>query len=258
MRRVTFRTLFALCLAVLAWPSLASEVVPYTWQDNVARPSVQKGVTPAAGDVVAAAAAIDFTPSDASHTVCPAYGACPPGSQTTTEYIDFGVDFTQFGSHPPVGVFDDGAIPKWGGVNGSGNLDLLTDTCARIVEPGTTTQGVTDYLAVAAGHVEGPSAILLEAYDAGGTLVGSSIGDDGNGTADSGDVLAVVDLSGTPVIASFCVSTPTADNYGVSEIALNTPTAAVPTVAPLGLVGLALLLMIIGGTLIRRKWSFRR
>ncbi|MBY6203936.1 IPTL-CTERM sorting domain-containing protein [Halomonas denitrificans] len=197
---------------------------------------------------------ITFEPIDAPHAVCPPFGACPPADQVTDEYLGFGVDFTPFGGNPPVGVFND-PPEKFGGVNAAGDLDLVTDTCGQIVVPGTTNPGRTDVIGVAAGGVGGPSDILLEAFDAGGALVGSSIADDG---ADGdGDIIAVVsDPNGA--IASFCVSTPTGDTHGVHFIYLNTPeaglpqTTEVPSLSALGLGVLALLLAAAGLFGVRR------
>lgn len=162
---------------------------------------------------------ITFEPASAAHPNCPPFGACPPGIQVTIEYLTFGVDFTTFNGHPPVGVFTD-PPDKFGGVNASGDLDLVTPTCGRIVLLGTTTQGLTNFIGAAAGAVSGPADILLEAFDGAGGLIGSSIADDGVDA--DGDLIAEVpDPSGS--IASFCVSTPTADTHGVHFIYLDTP-----------------------------------
>jgi hypothetical protein len=165
---------------------------------------------------------ITFEPISAAHPTCPPFGPCPPGSQITTEYQGFGVDFTQFGGHPPVGVFVD-PPEKFGGVNGGGILDLVTASCGRIVVVGSTSQGLTDFIGASAGGVGGPSDILLEAFNPAGTLIGSSIADDGV-DPDGGDLIAEVS-DPTQQIASFCISTPTADTYGMHFVYLNTPIA---------------------------------
>jgi hypothetical protein len=168
---------------------------------------------------------ISFIPEDAAHPLCPAFGACPPASQISTEYIGFGVDFSEQPGQPPVGVFADGPLTdEWGGVNAVGNLDLQTDVNGRVVWQGTTAQGLTDLIAVTAGFVSSPHDILLEVFNSDGVLIGSSIGDDGFGP-DSRH-LAIVNLSGDFSIASFRVSTPTSDAYGVRRIYLNTPACA--------------------------------
>jgi hypothetical protein len=162
---------------------------------------------------------ITFEPASAAHPTCPPFGSCPPGSQITTQYQAFGVNFAVFNGHPPVGVFTD-PPDKFGGVNAGGILDLLTPTCGRIVLVGTSTQGRTNFIAAAAGFVSGPNDILLEAYNPAGALIGSSIADDGQDA--DGDLIAEVpDPNGQ--IASFCVSTPTQDTHGVHFIYLNTP-----------------------------------
>ena len=192
-------------------------------------------------------AEISFVPEDAAHPMCPAFGSCPPALQITTEYVGFGVDFTAQPGQPPVGIFDD--FPEeWGGVNAAEVLDLLTDVHGRIVVPGSTDQGATDFLAVTAGFVNAPEDILLEAFDADDVLVGSSFGDDGFGP-DSRH-LAIVDLTGTPVIARFRVTTPTADSFGMRRVYLNNPIAGVDTIEipALNTTGIVILLLLLSGT----------
>jgi hypothetical protein len=162
---------------------------------------------------------ITFEPISAAHPTCPPFGSCPPASQITTHYQGFGVNFAVFNGHPPVGVFTD-PPDKFGGVNASGILDLLTPTCGRIVLVGTATQGRTNFIGVAAGFSNGPNDLLLEAFNNAGTLIGSSIADDGFDA--DGDLIAEVpDPNGQ--IASFCLSTPTGDAHGVHFDYLNTP-----------------------------------
>jgi hypothetical protein len=183
---------------------------------------LQAGVTGPRGKVArlgVPAADITFEPVSAAHPTCPPFGPCPPGSQITTHYVAFGVDFTVFNGHPPTGVFSD-PPEKFGGVNAQGDLDLVTPDCGRIVVVGTTNQGLTDFIAIAAGSVAGPADILLEAFNPAGVLIGSSIADDG---ADAdGDLIAEIS-DPTQQIASFCVSSPTLDTYGHHFVYLNTP-----------------------------------
>jgi hypothetical protein len=165
------------------------------------------------------AADITFEPISAAHPTCPPFGPCPPGSQITTQYIGFGVDFTVFNGHPPTGVFSD-PPEKFGGVNAGGILDLVTPDCGRIVVVGSTNQGLTNFIAISAGNVTGPADILLEAFNAAGALIGSSIADDGN----DGDGDLIAEFSDpNQQIASFCVSSPTLDTYGHHFVYLNTP-----------------------------------
>jgi hypothetical protein len=167
------------------------------------------------------AADITFEPISAAHPTCPPFGPCPSGSQITTHYLAFGVDFTVFNGHPPVGVFSD-PPEKFGGVNAGGILDLVTPDCGRIVLVGSTTQGVTNFIAIAAGSVGGPTDILLEAFNPAGALIGSSIADDG--VDGDGDLIAEFSDPGQQ-IGSFCVSTPTQDTFGHHFVYLNTPVA---------------------------------
>ena len=164
---------------------------------------------------------ITFEPSNAAHPVCPPFGACPPAMQITTHYQAFGVNFAVFNGHPPVGVFTD-PPDKFGGVNAQGNLDLITASCGRIVVVGSSQQGVTNFIAASAGSVGGPGDILLQAFNPAGTLIGSSIADDG--VDPNGDLIAEVS-DPTQQIGSFCISTPTGDTYGMHFVYLNTPVA---------------------------------
>lgn len=162
---------------------------------------------------------ITFEPSDAPHATCKAFGPCPPENFVTTEYLGFGVDFSAWAGHAPVAVFDD-PPEKFGGVNDSGILDLFTTTCGRIVVPGSSAAGLTDFIAVAAGLAD-PGGNFLEAFDSGGVLIGSSFNDDGMDA--DGDLIAEVS-DPTNSIAGFCVSTPNKDAFGVHFVYLNDPT----------------------------------
>ena len=231
-----------LSLVALTSQSLLAQGDPWTILDNPGPadpPAEPRGVPTA--DII-------FTPDSAAHSLCPPFAACPPGSQITDEYIDFGVDFTVFNGNPPVGVFID-PPEKFAGVNGSGDLDLVTDSCGRIVVPGSQSQATTDLIIIEAGNVLGPNDILLEVYDAGGTVIGSSIADDGTG--EDGDLVAVVQVDGQ-TIASFCVITPTNDTYGLRRIHLNDPGVGVQTMSPAAILGLALLMAVVGSLFLRQ------
>ena len=232
-----------LSLVALTSQSLLAQSNSWTVQDNpgAADPPTDLGGVPTA-DII-------FTPDSAAHAVCPPFGQCPPGLQITNEYNDFGVDFVVFDGHPPMGVFSD-PPDKFGGVNGSGDLDLVTDSCGRIVVPGSQSQGATDLVIIEAGFVGGPNDILLEVYDAGGTVIGSSIADDGTGA--DGDLVAVVQVGGQ-TIASFCVITPTNDTHGVRRIHLNDPAVDVPAMSPAAVLGLALLMAVVGFLFLRQR-----
>jgi hypothetical protein len=204
----------ALALTALIFQPLSAQGAPWTALDN-------KGVTHPPGGFVGAAQDVVFTPDNAPHNTCPPFGPCPPGNRTTTEYLAFGVDFTVFGGNPPLGIFSD-PPDKFGGVNAAGDLDLITDSCGRIVIPNSQAQATTDLVMIEAGFVGGPGDILLEVYNVGGAVIGSSIADDGIGP--DGDLVARVQL-GSATIASFCVITPTNDTYGLRRIHLNSPQA---------------------------------
>ncbi len=179
-----------------------------------------------------------FTPMDAPHVNSPPFGPVAPGGVITTEYIDFGVDFTSTGG-PDVAVFDDGGkVFAWTGVNDAGIVDLLTETNGWSVIPGPTDQGTTDMIQIEAGFVGSNDALLLEVFDTGGFLIGSTIFDDGIGP--NGRRLGMLNVAG---IASFRVSTPLSDTYGVDTIWLG---AIVPGPG-------ALALMAVGGVFARRR-----
>ncbi len=227
------------CAVALTSPSVFAQDDPWTARDNESVAPASPAGLPTF-DIV-------FTPDDAPHAVCPPFGSCPPADQITDEYIGFGVDFTAFDGNAPIGVFTD-PPDKFAGVNAQGNLDLLTDTCARIVATGSQTQATTDLVIIEAGLVSGASAIELQVYDLGGSLIDSAIADQGTGV--DGDVIAVVQASG---IASFCVTTPTNDSYGLRRIYLNDPGAAAPTMGSAALLALGLLLALTGALYLRRR-----
>jgi hypothetical protein len=154
----------------------------------------------------------EFSPSDAPHVNSPPFGPVSPGGVITTEYVGFGVDFTSFNGSPDVAVFDD-PPEAWTGVNDAGIVDLLTDTFGRIVMPGTTRQGTTDMIQIEAGLLLSDDGLVLEVFDVVGALIGATIFDDGVGP--NGRRLAMLDVDG---IASFRVTTPLDDHYGINTI----------------------------------------
>ncbi len=171
-----------------------------------------------AAAVLASAAKADlitmFTPADAPHVTSPVFGFVTPSGVITTEYIDFGVDFTSFNGSPNVGIFADAPLTEaWTGVNSAGILDLLTDTFGRIVAPGTTRQGTTGLIQIEAGVLDSDDALVLEVFNTAGVLIGSTIFDDGIGP--TGRRLAKLALDG---IGSFRVTTPLDDHYGITTI----------------------------------------
>jgi hypothetical protein len=84
-----------------------------------------------------------------------------------------------------------------------------------IVLPGTTTQGLTDYISVEAGYAA-DGALLLTVFDQFGGVLGTRAnGLDGSGP--NGRSLMILALPG---IASFSISTPALDEFGVNQIEL--------------------------------------
>ena len=168
--------------------------------------------------VLASAARADFitifTPADAPHVTSFVFGFVSPSGVITTQYIDFGVDFTSFNGSPNVAVFADApGTDAWTGVNRAGILDLLTDTFGRIVAPGTTGQGTTDLIQIEAGVLDSDDGLVLEVFNTAGVLIGSTIFDDGIGP--TGRSLARLSVDG---IGSFRVTTPLDDHYGITTI----------------------------------------
>ena len=163
-----------------------------------------------------------FAAEDATHTLCIPFQVCPPENFTRVEYRALGVEFSDREALPPVAIYTD-PPDSFAGLNKESKIDLLSNVNGRIVSSGTSTQGGTDLISVSAGLVASSDDILLEAFDASGAVVGSSLGDDGFDA--DGHHVAIVDLTGNPIITSFRVSTPTSDTFGVHQICLNTPLA---------------------------------
>lgn len=181
------------------------------------------------------AALITHVPGDRTPPVVVSspFATVASGGVVGANFIDFGVDYS-FGNVEA--IFSDPPL-AFSGVNSSNNVDLLTAVDGRIVLLGTTTQGLTNFISVVAGNSDA-NALLLEAFDLSGNLVGSATNAVGGATTFS---VSTVGYS----IASFRVSTPTSDTFGVRSVTLETPIAvvssAVPepsTVASLGLAGL--------------------
>lgn len=168
----------------------------------------------------AQAAFITHTPGDRVPpvVVSPPFGTLAPGGAAGTNYIAFGVDYTFGGVE---GVFSDPPL-AFGGVNGSNVVDLLAPVDGRIVLLNTATQGLTDFVSVLAGG-SAAGALLLEVFDIGGGLLGSATNPGGVSTFS-------VNNAGVFNIASFRVSTPVGDTFGVRQVTINDPVAAGPPV----------------------------
>jgi hypothetical protein len=184
------------------------------------------------------ASTISFTPGSVpTVAVSPAFGAIVPGGTVGSNYVAFGVDFSYGGTE---GVFDDPPL-AFAGTNASGIIDLLSPVDGRIVAPGTTTQGVTDFLYAEAG--DSPAGLLtLTAFDLAGHVIQSVL----NGNPLGPDGLTTFSIS-APGIAAFRI-TSAANTFGVDVIRLNTPSAVaaapIPGALPLfasALIGLCVL-----------------
>jgi hypothetical protein len=187
---------------------------------------------------LAAQSAQAFTPdSFGGVVVSPAFGALAPGGAAGTNYIAFGVDFTYGGVE---GVFSD-PPHAFGGVNGSGVVDLIAPVDGRIVVLGTLNQGVTNFLYAEAGYAN-DGTLLLSVFDTALSLIGTAP----NGPPSGANGRTTFSIS-APGIAYFSITNPGQDTFGVDEITLNTPVAApVPEpetyammLAGLGLLGFA-------------------
>ena len=101
---------------------------------------------------------------------------------------------------------------------------------------GTTTQGLTNYVSVAAGNSDAGS-LLLEVFDINNLLLASQ-SNISSGISTFGITRGLAD------IAYFRVSTPAGDTFGVDEVTIETPiatTTGVPepaSIAVFGLIGM--------------------
>ena len=184
---------------------------------------------------------ISFIPDDVDVEVCTPFNPCPLDDRITTEYWEFGVDFTATGDNPTVAVYNDPPL-QWAGVTNN-RIDLVTEVNGRVVLPNSTTQGLTDFVSVAAGIFTRPKNGLLEVFDINGDLLASREMIDG----ELGErLIATIDLDGDFSIASFRLgNTVDTDRFGVRRIELNSP-IAVPT--PGGAT-----LFLIGGAVLGRR-----
>jgi hypothetical protein len=155
--------------------------------------------------------------------VSPAFGALVAGGTVGANYIDFGVDYSFGGVE---GIFDDGDL-AFGGVNGLGVINLISDVDGRIVTLGTTNQGLTSYLYAEAGFA-GDATLTLTAFDINGVVIASVPNGPPLGTF--GRTTFVIDRLGVFDIASFRISGN--DTYGVDEVRIETPISAGPPAVP--------------------------
>jgi hypothetical protein len=179
------------------------------------------------------ASTITFTPaSNPAVPVSPAFGALVAGGALGTNYIAFGVDFTLGGVE---GIFNDSPL-AFGGVNGSGVVDLLSPVDGRIVVPGTTNQGLTDSFEAEAGFAAN-GTLLLTVYDIHGNVLATAF--NGLPLGPNGRTTFAISEP-TPIIAAFSITDPGADSYGVDDITLSTP-IGVPEPASLSILAVSLL-----------------
>lgn len=144
----------------------------------------------------------------------PAYGNLATSGALSTNYIDFGVDFSFGGVE---GYFDDTDIFAFGGINVDGVLDLVTAVDGRIVVAGSMVGATTNAVWVEAGYA--PAGLLtLSAFDVNNVLIGSV----SNGAALGLNSRSLLSLF-APGIASFMISG--SDPFGVAQIRLG---SAVP------------------------------
>jgi hypothetical protein len=152
------------------------------------------------------------TPTSIAHPprTSPAFGPLAAGGLVTDQYRSLGLLF----GPTRVAIFDD--PPRaFAGVNSQGIVDLLSPVEASFVLPGTSTRASTNRLSVEVG-ISDVGSILLEAFGASGTLLGSTTNDDGIGP--HGRTLATLALDG---IVSFRVSNKVPgddDAWGINQI----------------------------------------
>ncbi|PYM93198.1 MAG: hypothetical protein DME04_12720 [Candidatus Rokuibacteriota bacterium] len=135
----------------------------------------------------------------------PPFGQLAPGGLVTDQYSGLGL---MFGPRP-VAIFNDPPV-AWAGVNANNVVDLLSPVQVSFVTPGTSRAATTNHLSVEVGFAP-VGTILLQAFGAGGALLGSTTNDDGIGPHDR--TLATLDVAG---IRSFLVSGN--DTWGMDQI----------------------------------------
>jgi len=128
-----------------------------------------------------------------------------PDSRVTDQYKSVGLLF----GPTPVGIFSDPPA-AWAGVNSNNVLDLISPVEVSFVMPGTNKPATTKHLSVEVGFAA-VGSLLLEAFGAGGVLLGSTANDDGIGPHER--TLATLNLDG---ISSFRVSGN--DSWGIDQI----------------------------------------
>ena len=194
------------------------------------------------------AATITFGPAaNSGVAISRVPGPLAAGGEIGSAYVGFGIDFSHGGGE---GVFCDEylgwacTVMAFGGVNALGDLDLMTQVDGRIVVPGTLAQGLTSHFYAEAGYAD-PGTLLLTVYDINGNDIGHVFNGDPVG-AYGRTTFSITAL--TPSIASFAISSPGADGFGVDMISLESP-VGIPEPASLALMGAGVL----GLGLVRRR-----
>ena len=187
----------------------------------------------------AQAALVTHVPDDVVPpvVVSPAFGALAPGGAVGTAAIAYGVDYS-WGNVE--GIFSDPPL-AFGGVNGSGDIDLVSDVDGAIVALGTTAPALTSYIMVEAGFAA-EGSLLLEVFDSGANLITSVA--NGPPTGPHGRQTMTIDRLGVYDIAYFRVSGN--DDYGVNQVDIESPLGGGPVIPAPG----AILLAGIGASLV--------
>jgi hypothetical protein len=168
----------------------------------------------------------------------PAFGVL--AEAVGTQAINYGVDYS-YGNVE--GLFIDPPFALCG-INSSNVCDLVTNVDGRIVQLGTTSQGVTSYLQILAGSAA-PGALTLSAFDINGLLLETAVG--------AGSTGPFTISRATADIAFFSIGG--SDTFGVQSVSLETPilSGAVPEPATWAMMigGFGM----VGGAMRRRRVS---
>jgi PEP-CTERM motif len=148
--------------------------------------------------------------------VTPAFG--PLAQAVGTATISTGIDFS-FGNVE--GIFND-PPNAFCGINAAGNCDLVTDVDGRIVLLNSLVQGLTSYFYAEAGN-SAAGSLTLSVFGVNNNLLETALNGPPNG-ANGRTTFEILRASAD--IAFFSISG--RDTYGVNEIRIETPLAAVP------------------------------
>jgi hypothetical protein len=126
----------------------------------------------AAAALAGSAQATIITPDSFGGPFClsSAFGSATCG--ITTEYAAGGLVFDG-----AVAVFND-PPDAWGGINGTNVVDLISPVGGYFVMPSSSIFATTGFLSVEIGNAA-VGSLLLSVFDVNGSLLGSSLNDDG-------------------------------------------------------------------------------